>query len=397
MTARLGTLGVTSGHVGHGCVTVTVKPVPVVVTGTKVTKSQVGQGCVTVTGGTRPTVTRGQEGHKLVTVTASEPGTVREAGGKRLELMLPGTVDCELLPVREPVDTGGATPELNETGRLLAGAPELSGTERLLVREPELRGIEGLLVRGRPDAVELLNLPELVAMGGGRRELAPVGIPALVDLRGTEPELNGIDRLPVPDRLLELKAGGNEELRNLPEPVESGGGRPELAPVRRPELEGGRLLPVPVRRPELEGGRLDAVLLVNLPELVDDGKGRLELAPVRMPEPELDGRRLDRVLLLNMPELVEIGLGRLELAPVRMPEPVDKVTDGETGRVEFCCGALLGEERGRPEEAAVTPVRMPVPERCPKTPEARAKTTRAASRLKYMTARGKPKETSVDI
>ena len=64
-----GEVGVTSGHVGHGWVMVTVDPVPVVMTGTKVCGWQVGQSCVTVTEGTGPTVTGGQIGQRVVIVT----------------------------------------------------------------------------------------------------------------------------------------------------------------------------------------------------------------------------------------------------------------------------------------------------------------------------------------
>ena len=87
----------TNGQVGHGCVTVTVEPVPVVVTGTKVTGGQDGQSDVTVKVGTWPTVTGGQDGHRLVTVTGGQPGhrdvTLPDPVGKTPELVRTPLVD----------------------------------------------------------------------------------------------------------------------------------------------------------------------------------------------------------------------------------------------------------------------------------------------------------------
>ena len=148
-------VGVTRGQVGHGFVTVTVEPLPVVVTGTKVTGEQVGQSCVTVRGGTRPTVTGGQDGHRLVTVSGGQLGhkdvTVVDPGVGTLELIRVRRVDwegvTELVLFFKPVDVGGRTPV---------------------------------------DTVLLRNFPALVETGGRRPEL-DCGRP--VELEGGRPEL----------------------------------------------------------------------------------------------------------------------------------------------------------------------------------------------------------------
>ena len=243
-------VGVTNGHVGHGCVRVIVEPVRPVVTGTNVTGGQLGQSCVTVTGGTGPTVTRGQEGQRLVTVTIPV-----EIG-----------VDCTrgLVIFADPVETREATPELGPRD----------------------------VTKADGEVVPLFGLPELDGPGEGKAVLRDAPVESLAD----DVPLLGLAELEEIER-------GAPVLRDAP--VESLAGDVLLLGLAVLEVMGRRK---PVLRDAPVERMADDVLLLGRAVLEESGEGGQELQEALMVI--TDGV----VRLLGVPELLDIKKEEPELA-----------------------------------------------------------------------------------